>query len=142
MLNSTIIQGRLVATPELKYTAQNVPYTHFCIANDTGITGQNNEKIVYFFDVVAWRKQAEFACNYLAKGRLVIVEGKLTGRTYTDNDGKNRKIVEISAECLHFCDSKPQNTQQAEDFAEGYAPRQTPPAQTESEPSSGKKYPF
>lgn len=151
MLNYTVIQGRLTATPELKYTAANVPYTRFCVANETGATDQDGNKIVYFFDVIAWRKQAEFACQYLAKGRLVIVEGELTARTYVDNNGNNRKVTEISASRLHFSDSKPQNNApQAGDFAEGYAPRQqtaapaqsAPPAEYASEPSSDKKYPF
>lgn len=149
MLNHTVIQGRLTATPELKYTAANVPYTRFSIANETGATDQDGNKIVYFFDVTAWRKQAEFACNFLAKGRLAIVEGELTARTYTDNNGNRRKAVEISASRLHFSDSKPQNAApQPGDFAEGYEPRQTaaqaqstPPADFFA-PAGGDDYPF
>lgn len=136
MLNHVTIQGRLTTTPELNYTAANVPYTRFCIANDTGATTNGGEKIVYFFDVTAWRKQAEFACNYLAKGRLVIVEGELTSRNYVDKNGNNRKAIEINASRLHFSDSKPQSEQSpdASDFAAGYMPRQNAPAQQSAQP--------
>lgn len=130
MLNHVTIQGRLVATPELKLTQAGIPCTNFTIANDTGAETQTGEKIVHFLDVVAWRKQAEFACKYLSKGRLVIVEGELATRKYVDRDGNTRKVVEINASRLHFSDSKPKSdAPQMDNFAEGYAPRQqtTPP---------------
>lgn len=136
MLNHIAIQGRLVANPELKYTQGGDPYTKFSIAVDASYT-KNGEKSTYFFDVTAWRKQAEFACNYLAKGRLVIVEGELTASVYTDRDGIKRKAVDINASKLHFCDSKPKGEEAPPppppDFAAGYGPRSAqnnPPAQS------------
>ena len=55
---------------------------------------------------MAWRAQAEFACKYLSKGRLVLVDGEITSRSYEDRDGNRRKATEITVSSIHFCDSK------------------------------------
>lgn len=106
MLNSSQLQGRLTADPELRYTQGGTAITSFTLASDTGRKTKDGDRITNFIDCVAWRNQAEFACKYLTKGRLVIVEGELSTRTYEDRDGNRRKATEITVDSIHFCDSK------------------------------------
>ena len=106
MYNHSGLQGRLTADPELRRTAQGTAITSFTLASDTGRKDKNGNKITNFIDCVAWRSTAEFACKYLNKGRLVIVDGELTSRTYEDKDGNRRKATEITVRNIHFSDSK------------------------------------
>jgi len=106
MYNQSGLQGRLTATPELRHTPQGIAITSFTLASDTGRKDKNGNKITNFIDCVAWRSTAEFACKYLSKGRLVIVEGELTSRTYEDKEGNRRKATEITVKSIHFSDSK------------------------------------
>lgn len=106
MLNSTQLMGRLTADPELRYTPSGVAITSFTLASDTGRKTADDKKITNFIDCVAWRQRAEFACKYLTKGRLVVVEGELTTRSYEDKEGNRRKATEITVSQIHFADSK------------------------------------
>lgn len=114
MLNKTFHMGRLTRDPELRYTQTQIPVANFSIAVDRPGKSKQSEKVTDFFDVVAWRNTAEFAAKYLSKGRMVVVEGMLTNRTWQDNEGKNNKITEIVAENIYFADSaKPAEQKQA-----------------------------
>ena len=99
MLNKVILIGRLASEPELKWTPSGVPVTTFAIAVDRPISSEarqsGQEKQTDFIDIVAWRQQAEFASNYLGKGRLVAVEGRLQIRKYVAQDGTNRRVAEV-----------------------------------------------
>lgn len=106
MFNHVGLQGRLTADPELRHTAQGTAITSFTLASDTGRKNANGDRSTNFIDCVAWRSQAEFACKYLGKGRLVIVDGELSSRTYEDKEGNRRKAVEITVRNIHFSDSK------------------------------------
>lgn len=86
MYNHTGLQGRLTATPELRYTPSGTAITSFTLASDTGRKTKGGNRITNFIDCVTWRQQAEFACKYLTKGRLVIVDGELTSRTYLHDE--------------------------------------------------------
>lgn len=106
MYNNAGLQGRLTATPELRRTQSGTAITSFTLASDTGRKTKDGERITNFIDCVAWRSTAEFACKYLTKGRLVVVDGELSSRTYEDRDGNRRKATEITVSSIHFCDSK------------------------------------
>lgn len=106
MYNHIGLQGRLTADPELRRTASGIAITSFTLASDTGRKTKDGAKITNFIDCVAWRNTAEFACKYLTKGRLVVVDGEITSRSYEDKDGNRRKAVEITVNSIHFCDSK------------------------------------
>ena len=108
MLNRIILIGRLTADPEAKYTPSGIAVTTFRIAVDRPISAeakaQGQEKQADFIDIVAWRQNAEFAANYLQKGRLVAVEGKLQIREYVTQDGQRRKAAEVVADNLKGLD--------------------------------------
>ena len=114
MYNHTGLQGRLTADPELRYTQQGTAITSFTLASDTGRKTKDGKKITNFIECV---------CKYLSKGRLVLVEGELTSRSYEDKDGNRRKAVEITVDSVHFCDSKKDGGQSSgSDFADpGYS---------------------
>ena len=90
MLNRVILIGRLVADPELRYTPSGVPVANFRIAVDRSFTNAAGERETDFINIVAWRQRAEFAANYLGKGRLVAIDGRLQIRQWTTQDGQRR----------------------------------------------------
>lgn len=105
-LNSVTIMGRLTTDPDLKTTQSGNSVTSFCIAVDRKYQVQGQEKKTDFIDIVAWRNTADFICRYFKKGSLIGIEGEIQTRTYTDQDGKNRKVTEILANNVSFCESK------------------------------------
>ena len=86
MLNLAVMTGRMVETPELKTTQNNVSVTSFRIAVTRNYK-VNDEYPTDFFNVVAWRGTAEFAAKYFKKGDLFTVEGQFETRKYTDKNG-------------------------------------------------------
>jgi len=96
MFNRVILVGRLTADPELRYTPSGRPVANFRLAvNRPGRAGAPQEQQADFINIVAWQQQAEFASNYLTKGRLVLVEGRLQVRQWTTPDGQKRSAVEV-----------------------------------------------
>jgi len=110
MFNKIILIGRLTRDPDLRYTPSGDPVCNFSLAVDRPFTGQNGEKQTDFIDVVTWRKVAEQASQYLSKGRLVAVEGRLQIRSYTDSADVRRKAAEVVANSVRFLDSRRQTT--------------------------------
>ncbi|KJS18172.1 MAG: single-stranded DNA-binding protein [Peptococcaceae bacterium BRH_c4b] len=103
MLNKVILIGRLTRDPELRYTPSGTPVAKFTLAVDRRPNKQG-EREADFIDIVTWQKTAETCANYLGKGRLVAVEGRLQIRSYDDNQGVRRKAAEIVAETVRFLD--------------------------------------
>lgn len=114
MLNRIIVMGRLTHEPELRRTQSGTAVCSFSIACDRDY-GKDEEKKTDFLDVVAWRERAEFVAKYFGKGRMIIVEGTLQNRDWTDKNGAKRRSAEIIAASVYFGDSKPrQNDGSAE----------------------------
>jgi single-strand DNA-binding protein len=108
MLNSVILIGRMASDPELKFTPSGDAVCNFRIAVDRNRKGADGEKETDFFDVTAWKQSAEFAANYLGKGRLIAVDGRLQIRKWEDKEGGKRSSPEIIANDLRGLD-KPKN---------------------------------
>ena len=108
MLNKVILQGRLTADPELRYTGlqTGTAVTQFSIAVEQDFKSQNGERGTDFINVVAWRNTAEHICKYFTKGKMIIVSGRLSVRKYTDNEGKTRYITEVVADSVYFAGDK------------------------------------
>ena len=105
MLNRAIMMGRLCADLELKHTQTQVAVCSFRIAVDRDYS-KNGDKETDFFDVVAWRATAEFICKYFVKGRMIVVDGRMQTRPWTDRDGNKRVTTELVADNAYFGDSK------------------------------------
>ena len=111
-MNRVCLVGRLTAKPELRYTSSNIPYTRFSVAVD-GVPNANGERRTDFINTVAWRKQAENICQYLNKGSLVSVEGRIQTGSYTDKDGNKRYTTDVAADNVRFLESKAQSESRA-----------------------------
>lgn len=107
MLNKVIVMGRLTRDPEVKKVNGDISVCSFSVACDRDIVSKgSNERETDFFDVTAWRSTADFVGKYFAKGRMIVVVGRLQKRNYTDKDGNKRSAVDIVAENVYFGDSK------------------------------------
>ncbi|MCL0032844.1 single-stranded DNA-binding protein [Peptococcaceae bacterium] len=106
MLNRIIIIGRLTRDPEPRYTASGMAVTRFNVAVGRTYVNKQGERVdeTDFIDVVTWSKLAETCANYLNKGRLVAVEGRLRINSYEDSQGIRRKNAEIVADTVRFLD--------------------------------------
>lgn len=106
MLNLVVMTGRITADPEIKTTPNGVPTTAFSIANQRNFKNANDERETDFYNVVAWRNNAEHICKYFKKGSLITIEGHLQTRRYTDKNGNNRTAFELIVDKPHFADSR------------------------------------
>lgn len=102
MINRSVIAGRLVKDPELKKTYQGHSVTNFTVA----VQDDYNPERTHFINCVAWGKSAEFVCNYLLKGDLVGVDGKLESRTYENKMGQTVYVTEINADRVQAMESR------------------------------------
>ena len=98
MLNRIVLIGRVTADPELRYTGSGIPVANFRIAVDRSFTSSSGERQTDFINIVAWRQRAEFSANYLTKGRLVAVDGRLQIREWTTQEGQRRQTAEVVAD--------------------------------------------
>ena len=105
-MNRVTLVGRLTAKPELRYTASNLPYARFSIAVNRNFRNNEGQTEADFINVIVWRKQAENVCNFLDKGRLVSVDGRLQTGSYTDKDGNRRYTTDVVADSVQFLESK------------------------------------
>lgn len=107
MLNKVFLQGRLVADPELRHTQQGTPVASYRLAVDRDYKSKEpNAQNADFVNVVSWRNTAEFVSRYFTKGRMMLVEGRLQMRSYTDKDGNKRVAAEVVTDNVHFADSR------------------------------------
>lgn len=120
--NRIILVGRLTRDPESRVTPAGVPVTTFGLAVNRPRSSQGdaqNQEVDYF-NIVTWRQTAEFAANYLTKGRLVLVEGRLQVREYTNRDGQLTKAVEVVADTVQNLEKR-QDGGEMGDEGGGYA---------------------
>ena len=110
MLNSVHLLGRLAQDPELRYTQTGTAVTSFDLA--VPVPSKDNNTPPEYLPIVCWEKTAEFVAQYLRKGRQIVVDGRLTTRKRTDNEGKTRKFVEVTASRIMFADSPKENKEE------------------------------
>ena len=107
MLNHIVVMGRLVRDPELRRTGSGIAVASFSVAVDRDFgKNENGERETDFIDCVAWRQTGEFVSKYFTKGRMIIVDGRLEMRDWTDKDGNKRTSAEIVVANAYFGDSK------------------------------------
>src|SRR3984893_17336810 len=106
MLNRVILIGRVTRDPELRYTPAGVAVTQFTLAVDRPFSNsQTREREADFINIVTWRQLAETCANYLRKGRLTSVEGRLQVRNYDNAEGRKVYVTEVIADNVQFLES-------------------------------------
>jgi single-strand DNA-binding protein len=109
MFNKIILLGRLTKDPDLRYTPNGTAVARFTLAVDRR-QAQGREKETDFIEVVAWQKTAEACANYLVKGQIAMVDGRLQIRSYEDNQGVRRKVAEVIADGVKFLSKPKENS--------------------------------
>jgi len=109
-VNKVILVGNVTWDPELKHTENNKSVCSFGLAINRNWTNGEGEKKeeTDFHRIVAWGKLGEICHQYLKKGRLVYVEGRLHSRSFTDNEGITKSATEIVIDDMQMLDRKPQ----------------------------------
>ena len=107
-MNRVMLIGRLTAKPELRYTSSNIPFARFSLAVNRNFSNAQGERQTDFISIIVWRKQAENVCNFLDKGSLVSVEGRLQTGSYDDKDGNKRYSMDVVGDSVQFLESKSQ----------------------------------
>lgn len=109
-MNNVVLIGRLTRDPELRYIPNTgTPVSTFTLAVDRGLSREKkqemesrNQPTADFINVVVWGKPAENCANYLSKGRLTAVQGRIQSRSYDAKDGTKRYITEVVATNVEF----------------------------------------
>jgi len=104
--NKVILGGRLTADPELRQNPSGIAVTSFSIAVNRRYSKNANEQQTDFFNVVAWRQNAEFISRYFRKGSSICIVGTIQNRSWTDQQGQKRYATDIVVDEAHFVDSK------------------------------------
>ncbi len=104
MLNKCMVIGHLGADPEMRYTANGSAVTTFRVASSRNFSDSSGERReeTEWFRVVTWNRLAEICAQYLTKGRLVYVEGRLQTRAWDDQQGQKRYTTELIAQEVKF----------------------------------------
>ncbi|EOD7500807.1 single-stranded DNA-binding protein [Staphylococcus aureus] len=116
MLNRTVLVGRLTKDPELRSTPNGVNVGTFTLAVNRPFTNAQGERETDFINVVVFKKQAENVKNYLSKGSLAGVDGRLQTRSYDNKDGQRVFVTEVVADSVQFLEPKNNNQQQNNNY--------------------------
>jgi single-strand DNA-binding protein len=121
-LNRVILIGRLTREPELRFTASGTAVANFTLAVDRPFLNAQGKRDADFIRIVTWGKLAENCSNYLGKGRLVAIDGKIQVRSYQTSDGQTRIITEVVAEKVQFLEYAKNGNGHGEPKGEAYEP--------------------
>jgi single-strand DNA-binding protein len=127
MINRVVLVGRLTRDPELRYTPAGVAVATFTLAVNRPFSNQQGEKEADFISCVIWRKPAENVANYLKKGSLAGVEGRIQTRSYDNQEGKRVYVTEVLADSVQFLEPRGSNSAQSGTSFGGGAPQQQNP---------------
>jgi single-strand DNA-binding protein len=109
MMNRVVLVGRLTKDPDLRYTPNGIPVATFTLAVNRNFKKENGEQETDFINCVVWRKPAENVSNFLKKGSLAGVDGRIQTRNYEGQDGKRIFVTEVLAESVQFLEPKSRN---------------------------------
>ncbi|MFA6800873.1 MAG: single-stranded DNA-binding protein [Acholeplasmataceae bacterium] len=113
MINRVILVGRITKDPELKSTQSNISFVNFTLAVNRQFSDQSGERQADFISCIVWRKQAENLAQYIRKGALLGVEGRIQTRTYEADNG-TRYITEVVCDSVQFLENKSDNSSYTE----------------------------
>lgn len=105
-MNKVMLIGRLTAKPELRYTSANKANTKFGLAVNRNFTNSQGQRDADFINCVCFNKQAENVCNYLDKGSLVSIEGRIQTGSYEGQDGIKKYTFDVMVDNVQFLETK------------------------------------
>lgn len=114
MINRVVLVGRLTKDPDLRYTPNGIPVASFTLAVNRTFTNQQGEREADFIPCIVWRRQAENVANYLKKGSLAGVDGRIQTRSYEAQDGRRVYVTEVVADNVQFLE--PRSASRSEPF--------------------------
>lgn len=135
MLNRVVLVGRLTKDPEFRTTQNGVSVTTFTLAVNRTFTNNQGKQDTDFINCVTFRKLAENVNNYLSKGSLAGVDGRLQSRSYENQEGRRVFVTEVVADNVQFLEPKGNNNQQNNQQNNGY--QQTGQAQQNKQTPMG-----
>jgi single-strand DNA-binding protein len=140
VVNKVILIGRLGADPEIRYTPSGAEVATFRIATSESWTNKSGEKEerTEWHRIVAWRGLAKICGEYLNKGKLVYVEGRLRTRSWEDRDGNKRTTTEIEASDMKMLGGVGEASRKAKEAE----PESAPPATKEPATKEEEDIPF
>ena len=112
MINRVILVGRLTKDPEYRQTPNGIDVANFTLAINRNFKSKNGEQQADFINVVVFRNQAQNVNNYLSKGSLAGVDGRIQSRSYDNNEGRRVFVTEVVADNVQFLDSGNKNNNQ------------------------------
>ncbi|UEX90079.1 single-stranded DNA-binding protein [Staphylococcus ratti] len=113
MLNRVVLVGRLTKDPEYRTTPSGVSVATFTLAINRTFTNSQGEREADFINCVVFRKQAENVSNFLFKGSLAGVDGRLQSRSYENQEGRRVFVTEVVCDSVQFLEPKSQNQRHA-----------------------------
>lgn len=122
MINRAVLVGRLTKDPEFRTTPNGVNVATFTLAVNRTFTNANGEREADFINVVVFRKQADNVNNYLRKGQLAGVDGRIQSRSYENQEDRRIFVTEIVADSVQFLEPKNNNQQNNQPQQRGQAP--------------------
>ena len=127
MINRVVLVGRLTKDPELKYTQSGIAVTRFTLAVNRTFSSQSGEREADFINCVTWRKQAENTANFLRKGSLAGIEGRIQTSSFDGQDGKRVFMTEVVADSVQFLEPRSANAERSGGASYGGAPQNEQP---------------
>ena len=117
MINSVVLVGRLTKDPELRYTPSGVPMARFTVAVNRTFSNQNGEREADFINCIAWRNQAENLSNFMRKGSLIGVTGRIQTGSFEGQDGKRVYTTDVIADSIQFLEPRSNQDPRPSDYA-------------------------
>lgn len=125
MINRVVLVGRLTRDPELRVSQSNVSVTNFNLAVNRSFTSKDGEQQADFINIVTFRKTAENVNQYLSKGSLCGIDGRIQTRNYENKEGQRVYVTEVVADSVQFLEPKNTNKQQSNNnhSSQNYGPK-------------------
>lgn len=111
MLNRVVLVGRLTKDPEFRTTPSGVDVSTFTLAVNRNFKNKDGEQQADFINCVVFRKQAENVKNFLSKGSLAGVDGRMQSRSYENKVGQRVYVTEVVCDSVQFLEPKNNNQQ-------------------------------
>src|SRR5690625_3279234 len=125
-LNRVVLVGRLTRDPDLRYTSNGVAVANFTVAANRPFRKEGGEQEADFINCVAWRKAAENLAQYMKKGSMIGVDGRIQTRSYENQEGKMVYVTEVLAENIQFLESRNSGQAQQNNQPQQQQPQASP----------------